>query len=64
LQAAKSKLQNSLNKGGDTFYWRFLEFGTKSIKARPFMRPAMAKIASQIMPIVKNDLSKQIAKFK
>jgi HK97 gp10 family phage protein len=29
------------NPGGDTFYWRFLEFGTKDIAARPFIRPAM-----------------------
>ena len=30
------------NPGGDTFYWRFLEFGTSKMAARPFMRPAMA----------------------
>lgn len=30
------------NPGGDTFYWRFLEFGTEKIGARPFMRPALA----------------------
>lgn len=29
------------NPGGDTFYWRFLEFGTSRIGARPFMRAAM-----------------------
>lgn len=29
------------NPGGDTFYWRFVEFGTKNAPARPFMRPAM-----------------------
>ena len=28
--------------GGDTFYWRFVEFGTKFVSARPFMRPAFA----------------------
>lgn len=28
--------------GGDTYYWRFLEFGTQTIAAKPFMRPAMA----------------------
>jgi len=30
------------NPGGDTFYWRFLEFGTEKIPARPFMRPALS----------------------
>lgn len=27
--------------GGDTFYWRFHEFGTEKMKATPFMRPAL-----------------------
>ena len=26
--------------GKNAFYWKFLEFGTKFITARPFMRPA------------------------
>lgn len=29
--------------GGDTYYWRFLEFGTQKVAARPFLRPAMDK---------------------
>ncbi|WP_314384941.1 HK97-gp10 family putative phage morphogenesis protein [Pseudomonas brenneri] len=29
------------NPGGDTFHWRFIEFGTEFIPAAPFMRPAM-----------------------
>lgn len=29
------------NPGGDTFYWRFLEFGTEKAAAKPFMRPAL-----------------------
>ncbi len=29
------------NPGGDTFYWRFLEFGTEKMAPKPFMRPAM-----------------------
>ncbi|PWD85804.1 HK97-gp10 family putative phage morphogenesis protein [Ignatzschineria cameli] len=28
-------------RGGDTFYWRFLEFGTAKMPAKPFMRPAI-----------------------
>lgn len=31
----------SQNPGGDTFYWRFIEFGTEKQSARPFMRPAL-----------------------
>lgn len=29
---AASKAQNQANPGGDTFYWRFLNFGTDKIK--------------------------------
>lgn len=29
------------NPGGDTWYWRFLEFGTERARAQPFLRPAM-----------------------
>jgi len=28
-------------KHGKTYHWRFLEFGTSKMAARPFMRPAM-----------------------
>lgn len=29
------------NPGGDTYYWRFLEFGTSKMSPLPFMVPAM-----------------------
>lgn len=29
------------NPGGDTWYWRFVEFGTRRTEAKPFMRPVM-----------------------
>lgn len=29
------------NPGGDTYYWRFIEFGTERSRAQPFMRPAL-----------------------
>lgn len=29
------------NPGGDTWYWRFLEFGTERTRAQPFLRPAL-----------------------
>lgn len=29
-----------VNKSVDAFYWRFVEFGTKHMAARPFFRPA------------------------
>ena len=33
--------QGAGNPGGDTWYWRFLEFGTSHAAPRPFMRPAI-----------------------
>lgn len=38
---AKSRDSNASNKGGDTYYWRFIEFGTATTPARPFIRPAL-----------------------
>lgn len=35
------------NPGGDTFYWRFLEYGTSKMPAQPFMRPAIEQTAQQ-----------------
>ncbi|MEF5353596.1 HK97-gp10 family putative phage morphogenesis protein, partial [Escherichia coli] len=29
------------NPGGDTWYWRFLEFGTEHAAAKPVLRPAI-----------------------
>jgi len=37
---------SSTNPGGDTWYWRLLEFGTSKMAAQPFMRPAAANSAS------------------
>lgn len=34
------------NPGGDTFYWRFVEFGTERTAARPFMRTALEQGAA------------------
>lgn len=31
------------NPGGDTWYWRFIELGTRRQRARPFLRPAMTE---------------------
>jgi HK97 gp10 family phage protein len=36
------------NPGGDTFYWRFLEFGTSQIPSQPFMRKALAQNISKV----------------
>lgn len=33
--------------GWDTFYWRFLEFGTARTRAKPFLRPAFGESQQQ-----------------
>ncbi|OHV13010.1 HK97-gp10 family putative phage morphogenesis protein [Kushneria phosphatilytica] len=43
LGGAKSRQKNQQNPGGDTYYWRFLEFGTENMRAQPFLRPALAE---------------------
>lgn len=45
VRPLRGSRQKKLGKAGaknpnDPFYWRFLEFGTKKMKARPFLRPA------------------------
>ncbi|MQM29598.1 MAG: hypothetical protein CRU78_03230 [Candidatus Accumulibacter phosphatis] len=32
------------NNPNDPYYWRFLEFGTRKLTARPFLRPASRKL--------------------
>lgn len=39
------------NPGGDTWYWRLLEFGTSKMAARPFMRPAMQNNAERTLNV-------------
>ena len=50
------------NPGGDTFYWRFLEFGTSKMAARPFMRPAMNAKADAAYNAVASSISGELDK--
>lgn len=50
----------SENPGGDTFYWRFLEFGTQKIAARPFMRPALANNVDAATDTFINEMDKAL----
>lgn len=43
----KTGKNSKTNPGGDTFYWRFVEFGTENAKAQPFLRPALASNINQ-----------------
>lgn len=55
------------NPGGDTFYWRFIEFGFthksgKVIPAKPFMRNALKKHESGMLDKFQAELKKAVDK--
>lgn len=50
------------NPGGDTYYWRFLEFGTSRVSAKPFMRPAIAQSAQDAFNETASVLDAEITK--
>jgi len=53
-------LGSKVNPGGDTWYWRFVEFGTSHVAARPFMRPALAESISQVTTVFISEYEKAI----
>ncbi|MES2218359.1 MAG: HK97-gp10 family putative phage morphogenesis protein [Pseudomonadota bacterium] len=46
--------------GGKTFYWKFLEFGTSTIVARPFVRPAFEEQKEAAVEAIKEKLKVNI----
>lgn len=50
-------------KNLDAFYWRFLEFGTARLAARPFIRPAWDARAGAALNRIKAKLAERIEKF-
>ncbi|MHA3048659.1 HK97-gp10 family putative phage morphogenesis protein [Acinetobacter sp. ANC 4639] len=55
------------NPGGATFYWRFLEFGTSEMAAKPFMRPALTSntgaVTTKFAEVFSPELDKELAKL-
>ena len=50
------------NPGGDTFYFRFLEFGTSKVPATPFLRPALNNNMEAVQGSFVDDFSAQLDK--
>lgn len=50
------------NPGGDTFYWRFLEHGTKNASAKPFFQNTAEKNAPGMFNVFFSELQKAIAR--
>lgn len=46
----------------DPFYWRFLEFGTKHMRARPFLQPATQRLGQALRVFIAS-IGPQIAKL-
>lgn len=44
----------------DPYYWRFLEFGTKNITARPFIAPALERKRSEAIRAMELTLDKEM----
>jgi HK97 gp10 family phage protein len=53
-RAAKQGVQ--INFADNAYYWRFLEFGTSKMAARPFFRPAIDAVTPQLIKIVGDKL--------
>lgn len=45
---------------GNTYYWRFKEFGTEKMKAEPFLRPAFESKKQQALSVIAETLRKGI----
>jgi len=50
------------NPGGDTWYWRLVEFGTESVAARPFARPALENNAAEATNIFAVEFEKAMGR--
>jgi len=57
------RVGESYEQGGNQFYFRFLEFGTSKLPARPFLRPALAENAQKTTDIVTAELRKAIERI-
>ena len=54
-------IEGGAKKNPETpFYFRFQEFGTKDIPARPFMAPALESHAQEILDAVADELKKAL----
>ena len=42
------------------YYWRFQEFGTKDIPARPFMQPALESNADAVLDKITQELKREL----
>lgn len=58
----KANAKNT-DKGVDAFYWKFIEFGTRKMQARPFIAPIKQKYAAQMPRILKESFGKKLEQY-
>lgn len=56
----KRRVGKSYRVAGPSYYWRFLEFGTRKMAAKPFMRPAFERTKQRALEVFKIALSAAI----
>jgi HK97 gp10 family phage protein len=57
------KYRNQGKKGNlsqDAWYWRFVEFGTRKMRARPFLRPALESKRHDAVQAMKERLAERV----
>lgn len=57
-----SKRGKVSTKGTDVFYWRFLEFGTEKMAARPFFRPGVESSLQRATNVFMKELDAAIGR--
>lgn len=53
------KTERGAKNPNDPFYWRWLEFGSKFMAARPFLKPAAGRL-SEALGVFENQLAKWV----
>lgn len=56
----KGRVGKNYKTAGEAYYWRFLEFGTAKMQAKPFLRPAFEANKSRAVEVMKDRLGKSI----
>ena len=57
------RVGQTYEQGGNQFYFRFLEFGTRKMRARPFLQPALKDNIQPVTSTMAAELQKAIARL-
>jgi HK97 gp10 family phage protein len=57
----KDRVGKEYQTDGDAYYYKFIEFGTSKMAARPFMRPAFEAMKGQALDAMRDKMREKIA---